>query len=126
MPQEVQEYQNTIQGNKVESIAAIDPEKQIENVKSDKYEEFYQKHFLEVDKMAYVHKIAQATNKTETQIINSAIANESGFLTAFEKWRADQKKPEKKGRNKAEAIAVVPLAPHSEEVPQSMDEITQT
>ena len=59
---------------------------------------FCQKHLSEDDKVAYVRKIAQATNKTETQIINSAVANESGFLTAFEKWKTDQKKSERKER----------------------------
>lgn len=64
--------------------------KAIEHEKSEGYEEFCQKHLLEDAKMAYVRKIAQATNKTEAQIINSAISNESGFLTAFEKWLASE------------------------------------
>ena len=60
--------------------------------------------------MAYVRKIAQATNKTEAQIINSAVSNESGFLTAFNKWKTDQQNAEKRVRNKTavEAIAASP------------------
>jgi hypothetical protein len=54
------------------------------------------KHLCEDDKVAYVRKIAQATNKTEAQIINSAVSNESGFLTAFNKWKADQQNAEKR------------------------------
>jgi hypothetical protein len=74
--------------------------KAIEYEKSDGYEEFYQKHLCEEDKMAYVRKLASARNETETQIINVAAANESGFLTAFEKWKMDQQKSEKKGKTK--------------------------
>jgi hypothetical protein len=75
--------------------ASIDPEaalepKAIEHEKSEGYEEFCQKHLREDAKVAYVRKIAQATNKTEAQIINSAISNEPGFLTAFEKWQASE------------------------------------
>lgn len=62
-------------------------EKALEHEKIEGYEEFCQKHLREDDKVAYVRKIAQATNKTETQIIDSAISNEAGFLTAFEKWK---------------------------------------
>ena len=64
--------------------------KAIEHEKSEGYEEFYQKHLREDSKVACVPKIAQATNKTEAQIINSAISNEARFLTAFEKWQASE------------------------------------
>lgn len=84
--------------------------KQIEQEKADGYEDFCKKHLCEDDKVAYVRKIAQATNKTETQIINSAVSNESGFLTAFNKWKADQQNAEKRARTKTavEAIAASP------------------
>lgn len=78
-----------------------DPPKQIEHEKAEGYEEFYQKHFSDDEKLAYVRKIAQATNKTEAQIIHSAISNESGFLTAFNKWKVDQNNVEKRAKNKA-------------------------
>ncbi len=55
--------------------------------------------------MAYVRKIAQATNKTEAQIINSAISNEAGFLTAFNKWKNDQLNVEKRIKHKVGAQA---------------------
>lgn len=132
VPQEVQDHPEIIQAapqqlssHKIEPFQQAEEPKQIEHVKVEGYEVFCEKHFREDDKVAYVRKIAQATNKTETQIINSAVANEAGFLTAFEKWKADQKKAEKKGKNKAanEATVIAPLAPHSDEVPQSMDEL---
>ena len=133
VPQEVQEHPEAAQtvaqpampSAKIEPLPQPEAPKQIENVKVEGFEEFCEKHLGEDDKVAYVRKIAQATNKTETQIINSAIANESGFLTAFEKWKTDQKKSEKKGKNKgaSEATDIAPLAPHSDEVPQSMDEL---
>ncbi|MGH2640049.1 MAG: hypothetical protein ACRDF4_12335 [Rhabdochlamydiaceae bacterium] len=77
--------------------------KTIEHEKLEGYEEFCQKHLREDDKMAYVRKIAQATNKTEAQIINSAVSNESGFLTAFNKWKTDQQNVEKRAKSKANA-----------------------
>ncbi len=49
------------------------------------YEEFCQKHLCEDEKVAYVRKIAQAINKTESQFINSAVSSDAGFLTAFNK-----------------------------------------
>ncbi len=72
--------------------------KEIEHEKDPGYEEFCQKHLREDEKVAYVRKIAQATNKTEAQIINSAASNESGFLAAFDKWKSGQANQEKKGR----------------------------
>lgn len=132
VPQEVQDHPEIIQpapqqlsNHKIEPFQQPEEPKQIEHVKVEGYEVFCEKHFREDDKVAYVRKIAQATNKTETQIINSAVANEAGFLTAFEKWKADQKKSEKKGKNKgaSEATDIAPLSPHSDEVPQSMDEL---
>ena len=57
--------------------------KEIEHEKSPGYEEFCQKHLCDGEKVAYVRKIAQATSKTEAQIINSAACNEPGFLTAL-------------------------------------------
>jgi hypothetical protein len=68
--------------------------KQLELEKIEGYEEFCQKHLSEDDKMAYIRKVAKASNKTEAHIIHSAIANESGFITNFNKWKAEQ--PEKK------------------------------
>lgn len=133
VPQEVQEHPESTQtiaqqappSAKIEPLPQPEAPKQIENVKVEGFEEFYEKHLGEDDKVAYVRKIAQATNKTETQIINSAVANEAGFLTAFEKWKADRKKAEKKGKNKAanDATGIAALAPHSDEVPRSMDEL---
>jgi hypothetical protein len=132
VPQEVQDHPEIIQAasqqlsnHKIEPFQQSEEPKKIEHVKVEGYEVFCEKHFREDDKVAYVRKIAQATNKTETQIINSAVANESGFLTAFEKWKADQKKSEKKGKNKTanDATGIAPLAPHSDEVSGSMDEL---
>ena len=77
-----------------------EPPKAIEQEKTEGYEEFCQKHLCEDEKVAYVRKIAQATNKTEAQIINSAVSNEAGFLTAFNKWKADQQNIEKRAHNK--------------------------
>ena len=71
--------------------------------KTGGYEEFCQKHLCEEEKVAYVRKIAQATNKTEAQIINSAVSNEAGFLTAFNKWKADQQNVEKRAKHKGGA-----------------------
>jgi hypothetical protein len=88
-----------------------EPSKQLEHEKTEEYEEFCQKHLREDDKMAYVRKIAQATNKTEAQIINSAVSNESGFLTAFNKWKADQQNVEKRAKNKATAEATAMSLP---------------
>jgi len=109
VPQEVQKHPEQVQAPvqqaamsaKIEPLPEPESPKQIENVKVEGYEEFCEKHLSEDDKVAYIRKIAQATNKTEAQIINSAVANESGFSTAFEKWKVDQKKAEKKGKNKA-------------------------
>lgn len=67
-----------------------------EHEPAEEYEEFSQKHLCDDEKMAYVRKIAQATNKTEAQIIDSAISNEAGFVTAFEKWKTE--KSDKKGK----------------------------
>lgn len=80
--------------------------KEIEHEKSPGYEEFCQKHLCDGEKVAYVRKIAQATSKTEAQIINSAACNEPGFLTAFEKWKSGQANQEKKGRGKTAAAAL--------------------
>ena len=77
-----------------------EPPKAIEQEKAEGYEEFCQKHLCEDEKVAYVRKIAQATNKTEAQIINSAVSNEAGFLTAFNKWKADQQNVEKREKHK--------------------------
>ena len=79
--------------------------KEIEHEKDPGYEEFCQKHLREDEKVAYVRKIAQATNKTETQIINSAVSNEAGFLTAFNKWKNDQLNVEKRTKHKVGAQA---------------------
>lgn len=80
-----------------------EPPKAIEQEKTEGYEEFCQKHLCEDEKVAYVRKIAQATNKTEAQIINSAVSNEAGFLTAFNKWKADQQNVEKRAKHKGSA-----------------------
>ncbi len=80
--------------------------KEIEHEKSPGYEEFCQKHLCDGEKVAYVRKIAQATSKTEAQIINSAACNEPGFLTAFEKWKSGQANQEKKGRGKTASAAL--------------------
>ena len=80
-----------------------EPPKAIEQEKTEGYEEFCQKHLCEDEKVAYVRKIAQATNKTEAQIINSAVSNEAGFLTAFNKWKADQQNVEKRAKHKGGA-----------------------
>jgi hypothetical protein len=77
--------------------------KAIENEKVEGYEDFCQKHLCEDEKVAYVRKIAQATNKTEAQIINSAVSNEAGFLTAFNKWKTDQQNVEKRTKSKVGA-----------------------
>lgn len=77
-----------------------EPPKAIEQEKTEGYEEFCQKHLCEDEKVAYVRKIAQATNKTEAQIINSAVSNEAGFLTAFNKWKVDQQNGEKRAHHK--------------------------
>ena len=79
--------------------------KTIEHEKTEGYEDFCQKHLCEDEKVAYVRKIAQATNKTEAQIINSAVSNEAGFLTAFNKWKNDQQNIEKRTKHKAGAQA---------------------
>ncbi len=81
-----------------------EPSNEIEQEKADSYEDFCQKHLCEDDKVAYVRKIAQATNKTETQIIHSAISNESGFITAFNKWKSDQVNMEKRNKPNFEPI----------------------
>lgn len=86
-----------------------EPPKAIEQEKAEGYEEFCQKHLCEDEKVAYVRKIAQATNKTEAQIINSAVSNEAGFLTAFNKWKADQQNVEKREKHKRGA----PLPTHT-------------
>ena len=80
--------------------APEEPPQEIEQEKTTEYEDFCQKHLCEDDKVAYVRKIAQATSKTETQIIHSAISNESGFITAFNKWKTDQLNIEKRDKNK--------------------------
>jgi len=98
----------SIEAAKAPEETPKESQKTVEQEKTEGYEEFCQKHLCEDEKVAYVRKIAQATNKTEAQIINSAISNEAGFLTAFNKWNTDQHNGEKKAKNK---IAAQPSAP---------------
>lgn len=99
----------SIEGHKSQE----EPPKAIEQEKTEGYEEFCQKHLCEDEKVAYVRKIAQATNKTEAQIINSAVSNEAGFLTAFNKWKAGQQNVEKRAQHKGGAL--LPTQTHSAE-----------
>lgn len=104
----------TVEVYKSTEEAPQESPKQLEHENTPGYDEFFQKHLREDEKMAYVRKIAQATNKTEAQIINSAVSNEAGFLTAFNKWKLDQTNVEKRAKNKVAAEAFVPTFAPSE------------
>lgn len=108
---------------KVVELEEAQPTKQIEFQKVEGFEAFQEKHLRADDKLAYVRKIATATNKTENEIINQAIGNEIGFLKAFDKWNAEQQKPEKKMKSKVsnETKTSVPLDPFYDNL-NSLDE----
>jgi hypothetical protein len=72
--------------------------KEIEHQPSEGFQDFLDKHGIKYlgetpsPAMQYVEKVAALTRKTEIEIINSAMGNETGFIRAFEKWAADQGK----------------------------------
>ena len=102
---------HTVEVYKSQEETPPEPSKSIEHGQPEGYDEFQRKHLQDPEKMAYVRKIAQATNKTEAQIINSALTNEAGFLTAYTKWKADQQQGEKRAKNRATIESAAPSLP---------------